>query len=65
MDRSQSRPVVTDLYEFVDDRPLGGGSYGQVRPSARNCEVPLVGAPDCVGAGFSDAKPRNRGRGGG
>jgi hypothetical protein len=31
MDRSQSRPVVTDLYEFVSDRPLGCGSYGQVR----------------------------------
>ncbi len=30
MDRSPSRPVVTDLYEFVSNHPLGRGCYGQV-----------------------------------
>ena len=25
------RPVVTDVYEFVTERPLGGGNYGQAR----------------------------------
>ena len=32
---------MTDLYEFVSDRPLGGGSYGQVR---RNLRLELLNA---------------------